>query len=1170
MKNSKAKKTIISAIVLTIILSTLFVVLIPTSAASMKGTAIRPIGYGDISTEDYYRLLYSNDSLGETVEYDFEKQDYEFDNFDLNDDILKELGAANIAIKALGAIPFMPKFIISTAGTILQTKSMYRINQNTSKMMNQLGENLEDVYNSLSKEIDNQTQILSKDISDAALYLSNQMESDKCITALKDFNEKAFNGKGYGAWKKELLSAYNQLVFYNTSLADQSDVKEAYDRLFVVASNYTVLASFITANESVEDDSIQDILFRYYLLRSLKEGDITLDQAVNECVSFAEELYTTYIFSELCMNICFRYQLEKLQEEYGTEFETKGYLISETVNTIDRRISYYETIKPFVENESQRLDAIVAEISKHYVKVLNLAESYSAFYEGTYNKVIYNELVEGAVINSHTVTRNGAADTEKHIVTNNSVSVNEVIHLNTLPQNLVASFETKYTFVSSNNDAATVTSTGVVTVKKNEAFKISLLYGDYLVYEMSFVPATLFSGGDGTEHHPFILSNLDDINKLANDPELWAKGYHYRLTTDINTNYIPKIGSTSTSFEGVFDGNGHIISGLQNSLFGVNNGTIKNLVIKGSSVTSGGSAYNTRLVIACVCDYNNGVIENVHLKNSQLSITNRNALNVSSGGASYYVEVSLYVGGITGYSTGVVKRCSVDSVSIKGYQENGTASGLINEIGAPHSNIISMGNIVGRNTGEISDCLATNNNNYSYIKSVSAFNNYVGIKTEYLCVAYFEMGGLVGNNSGTVERSIAYSNNSSYDWAYDTINNVTWLAKKKYIQDKNVQISGLVSKNSSNVNMCYDSVASINGDDMKKLESAGWSFGGNTATIKNTSAKTIIVYKNPMSIMYSKDGVLNVAGLVLKTDTGEYITDGYAVKEGSVSPNGQKVVSISWNGYNTSFEISTMCGHQEQRLESTSNEYDKKLVCNQCDIEIVYLEGYSAPLYVNHDHMWDSGNIVKHPTHDEDGRKVYNCIECGARYDEVLFALTDHLYNQKRQEDRYLASPKVCTENAYYYYICICGEVGTETYAGNVVSHIVGAEIYFNEASHWNKCTICGDRANEHEHMFGVWNTTTPAESGNNGEKVRTCYECGYKDIAPVSNSGLSGSVSIQTIIIISVVVVVLILVISIVFMISMKQSMERNIANRSNNNSAANQSESSNNDNDSSKESNN
>ena len=76
-----------------------------------------------------------------------------------------------------------------------------------------------------------------------------------------------------------------------------------------------------------------------------------------------------------------------------------------------------------------------------------------------------------------------------------------------------------------------------------------------------------FSGGSGTQDDPYLLSCADDLYTFqakvnAEDP---CKSAYFRLTGDIALNrgldlaniWLPVVG-----FEGVFDGAGHVISGL--------------------------------------------------------------------------------------------------------------------------------------------------------------------------------------------------------------------------------------------------------------------------------------------------------------------------------------------------------------------------------------------------------------------------------------------------------------------------------------------------------------------------------------------------------------------------------------------------------------------------------
>ena len=119
--------------------------------------------------------------------------------------------------------------------------------------------------------------------------------------------------------------------------------------------------------------------------------------------------------------------------------------------------------------------------------------------------------------------------------------------------------------------------------------------------------------GSGTKSDPYIISDVTELRKLADDVES-GKTYrdeYFKMTADIiiNKNVISSdgslIGNVATleqwkpigkglvPFCGTFDGNGHTISGLfikkENrdslGLFGYFAGTLKNLTIRDSYVT---------------------------------------------------------------------------------------------------------------------------------------------------------------------------------------------------------------------------------------------------------------------------------------------------------------------------------------------------------------------------------------------------------------------------------------------------------------------------------------------------------------------------------------------------------------------------------------------------------
>ena len=187
--------------------------------------------------------------------------------------------------------------------------------------------------------------------------------------------------------------------------------------------------------------------------------------------------------------------------------------------------------------------------------------------------------------------------------------------------------------------------------------------------------ARAFAGGDGTENSPYEISSAEELQYLAellSDPENRSMEYrtqNYILTADISLNDASdyenwgterpeydwrSIGAEAT-FTGVFDGNGHTISGLyQNKDLQEDNAdassdhsglfadvycaTIKNLnltdvyiEVSGDASKAGGIAGNAAKTQILNCTVNGTVI----------------------GYDGYY-------GGITGSASGTISGCEFD------------------------------------------------------------------------------------------------------------------------------------------------------------------------------------------------------------------------------------------------------------------------------------------------------------------------------------------------------------------------------------------------------------------------------------------------------------------------------------------------------------------------------
>ncbi len=203
--------------------------------------------------------------------------------------------------------------------------------------------------------------------------------------------------------------------------------------------------------------------------------------------------------------------------------------------------------------------------------------------------------------------------------------------------------------------------------------------------------------GSGAEDDPYIIENESQLFALASN-QLPVNGKkYYQLGNDIEItadNWTP-IGNYNRPFNGVFDGAGHVVTGLKSAgtaydyigLFGYNVGTIKNLTVSGE-ITKGSNNY-----AGLLCAYNQGTVDNCSTEGS--------------------VNSTNYKGGLIGWNEGVISNSKSD-ITIIG---NGG----------------STGGLVGKNTKRIST---------SFVTGKIYGNQYVG--------------GLAGENSGTIENT--YSN----------------------------------------------------------------------------------------------------------------------------------------------------------------------------------------------------------------------------------------------------------------------------------------------------------------------------------------------------------------------------------------------------------------------------
>ena len=240
----------------------------------------------------------------------------------------------------------------------------------------------------------------------------------------------------------------------------------------------------------------------------------------------------------------------------------------------------------------------------------------------------------------------------------------------------------------------------------------------------------LFSGGVGSKDDPFQISNTTDFEYLrerisSEDDNASQEDIYFILTNDIT---ITGGLLASKEFNGHFDGNNHSITlNLETSkkniaIFGINNGTIENLISKGS--IKGGS------YLAGIALTNNGLIKNcdnqIEISGASrvggIAVTNYGTIKDCINNAIVSGS-SQYIGGIAGVNGDSSKIGIIDGCHNKGNVSSTAPTSLSDNNGNCVGGIVGFSYSVDGT--KITDCY-----NYGEVTSISAIAGIVGfIKT---------------------------------------------------------------------------------------------------------------------------------------------------------------------------------------------------------------------------------------------------------------------------------------------------------------------------------------------------------------------------------------------------------------------------------------------------------
>ena len=239
--------------------------------------------------------------------------------------------------------------------------------------------------------------------------------------------------------------------------------------------------------------------------------------------------------------------------------------------------------------------------------------------------------------------------------------------------------------------------------------------------------------GEGTEDAPYTVSSAAELIYIAEQKNYYRK--YIQLTQDIDLTglkYTP-IGSYMTPFYGTFDGDNHVIRGLEEGLFGlVNSGTIKNLTLESPTAKTG------EYVGSFVNELYSGTIENCHVTNGTISSNTGDA------------------GGIVGLNdAGHIINCSVTSTTITAqYYGGGIAGQMTAEYGETSITACRFsGTIIQSNTnsgGQIGGIVGYANGTDSSVKACYANCTLKATEPAQGYSMFTKAGGVVGLLYGSV------------------------------------------------------------------------------------------------------------------------------------------------------------------------------------------------------------------------------------------------------------------------------------------------------------------------------------------------------------------------------------------------------------------------------------
>lgn len=584
----------------------------------------------------------------------------------------------------------------------------------------------------------------------------------------------------------------------------------------------------------------------------------------------------------------------------------------------------------------------------------------------------------------------------------------------------------------------------------------------------------------------YILMNDIDLTEATAEGGDW--NYGGRGWNPIGSNDV----YGGTEFEGIFDGNNYSIIGLNidiNSypsgkslntyigLFSIVSGTIKNLCVNGTLSTLKTPKYNhystdPNYYFGGICAYlsEGGTIENC-TNNVNISIYSPHGTSGASPNLHYYV-VRNYIGGIAGYSEGIIKYCSnygnIDLIVKSARDSSSNCCGIAFSTSNDISYCLNSGDIcITSNGTETTDshysCNATaygigykaNNcyNKGNIDGSASGNNSYFSCYGIGRFIENCYNIGFVNGKISTNPTKCYYLENSASDptgatpltdtqmklqsmysgWDFDTIWTMEGREDYPYPElrdvplvlpdDKKTEITAEISI------VGNGKVGSVLSADIKNLtpENATYSYEW---TVGNTVVSTEETYTVAQSDV-NKDIILTIKGngdfkgkISSETVTGICVHNAEEFtynNDATCTKNGTNTATCLLCGEEFTVEAeNTIVSHTfenyvYQNDATCTNDGTSVAKCEYCDAT----DSKTADGTKTGHSFSEAWIIDKEATCSEEGIKSHHCKNCDAKADESALKKLAH-------EHSATVTNATCSENGKIVYTCICGDTYTE------------------------------------------------------------------------------------------------------------------------------------------------